>query len=505
MIESSASVLVIGAGPTGLFVAGELARHGVRPRIIEKLSASHVQTRATEVQPAALEALHRAGFAGQLMESSLPMKGLRFFDGSMNEAFTMEIPPAASPYSTTRSIPQWRTEEILTDALTSQGIKVERGVTAERLTMGEREVQVECIDQSGATELIHADYLIGAGGAHSPVRHSLHQDLGGITYPRHYLVADVAVNGVHRMGDHVISVAIAPTGLVMMIELPNGRSLLLTDLPDNRLQGTTPELDDVRAAVANHLQAPLEVSDLKWSSVYRMHRRMSSQFAEGRCFLAGDAAHLCSPMGGEGLNSGILDGASLAWMIAAVLRGSGKPELLAAYEPERQAAARQILMSSEVMHEYYQKLIDRCADGHPLVQPADDPTLEATSGSMLDVKLTESPIVGFHGSALGVQKLSPGCRFPRATVLGGTLHHLLVYGARDVAGVQNFAVRWSRVLTIVAGDELCSAAECGVPGEGAVLVRPDGYVGFLAEKWTPDAMEALDKLLGWSFLPADAA
>lgn len=503
MIESSASVLVIGAGPTGLFVAGELARHGVRPRIIEKLLTPHVQTRATEIQPAALEALHRAGIAGQLVDSSLPMKGLRFFDGSMNEAFTMEIPPAASPFPTTRSIPQWRTEEILTEALTSQGVTIERGVTAERITMSEGEVRVECVNQAGATELIHADYLVGAGGAHSPVRHSLHQELGGITYPRHYLVADVAANGVHRAGDHVISIAITPTGLVMIIELPNGRSLLLTDLPDDRLQGTSPGLDDVRAAAANHLQVPLDVSDLKWSSVYRMHRRMSSHFAEGRCFLAGDAAHLCSPMGGEGLNSGILDGASLAWMLAAVLRGNAKPELLTAYEPERQAAARQILMSSEVMHEYYQKLIELCAGGHPLVQPADDPTLKATSGSMLDVKLTDSPIFGFHGSALGVQKLSPGCRFPKATLLGGPLHHLLIFAPRDLDGFQNFAQRWSRVLAIVAGDEICPAGECGVPGGGAVLVRPDGYVGFLAEKWTPDAMAALDQLLGWFFLPAN--
>jgi len=502
MTESCVPVLVIGAGPTGLFLAGELARHGVRPRVIEKLPIRHVQTRATEIQPAALEALHRAGLAGQVMGASLPMKGLRFFDDSMKVAFTMGIPPAASPYATTRSIPQWRTEEILTEPLTLQGIKVERGVTAERITVCEREVLVECVDLSGATEIIHADYLVGAGGAHSPVRHSLHQDLVGITYPRHYLVADVAVNGVHRVGDHVISVAISPTGLVMVIELPNGRSLLLTDLPDDWLQGTTPGLDDVRAAVANHLQVPLDISDLKWASVYRMHRRMSSKFANGRCFLAGDAAHLCSPMGGEGLNSGILDGASLAWMLAAVLDGRGKPELLEAYEPERQAAARQILMSSEVMHEYYQQLVDLCADGQPLVQPADDPTLKATSGSMLDVKLTDSPIVGFHGSALGVQKLSPGCRFPSRTLLEGTSHHLLVYRLQDSSKNQDFAARWSRVLRVVEGEAICPAAECGVSEAGAVLVRPDGYVGFLAEKWTPDAIGALDKLLGSFFTPA---
>ncbi len=436
------------------------------------------------------------------MESSLPMKGLRFFDASMKEAFVFGIPAAESPFPTTRSLPQWRTEEILTESLNALGIQVERGMTAEKITQTDHEVQVECVDANGTRHLIHADYLVGAGGAHGPTRAALQQKLDGVTYPRRYLVADVAVNGVHREGAHLISVAISDHGLVMVIELPNGRSLLLTDLGEKAVPEESLGLADVRDAVGAHLSTELELSDVRWASVYRMHRRMSPKFAEGRCFLAGDAAHLCSPMGGEGLNTGILDGASLAWMLGAVLRRGGKPGLLQAYQPERMGVARQALASSDAMHEYYGVLVTLCAEGKPLVNPPADPTLGTKAGSMLDIELGESPLLGFHGSSLGVKTLRPGCRFPERIRLSGPLHHLLIFGGAQDWVHAGFAQRWAHVLTLVDGESICPAAACGVSKDGAVLIRPDGYVGFQADKWTPEAMTVLDRFLGSQFAPA---
>jgi 2-polyprenyl-6-methoxyphenol hydroxylase-like FAD-dependent oxidoreductase len=500
MGEFRTEVLVIGAGPTGLFIAGELARHGVRPRIIEMAAEPHKQTRATEIQPGVLEVLHRSGLADKFLESSLPMKGLRVLDRNMEEAFVSLIPPAESPYPNTRSMPQWRTEEILADRLTALDIEVERGTTAREITASENGVQVECVDKEGRTFVIHADYLVGAGGAHSPVRGAFHLSLGGITYPRRYLVADVATKGVH--GGNLIAVAISETGMVMTIELPNGRSLVLTDLPDKEIPDVAPGMEDVRTAIAAHLNRPFEVSDLRWASRYRMHRRMSPKFSKGRCFLVGDAAHICSPLGGEGLNAGILDGASLAWMLAAVLRRKGKPILLDAYEPERQEIARQILMSCDAMHGYYDTLIAMSAEGKPLSEPPDDPTRKVTSGSMLDLAIFQSPIIGFYGSALGVSSLRPGCRFPERTRLRGCLHHLLVYGEAQEWDQTGFAGRWADVLTVVDGNSICPPNLCGISVGGAILIRPDGYVGFQAEKWNSEARNALDGFLNAQFSSA---
>lgn len=500
MDESHPEVLVIGAGPTGLFIAGELVRHGVRPRIIEMGLKPHHQTRATEIQPAVLEVLHRSGLADEFLESSIPMKGLRVLDKYMEEAFVSLIPPAESPYLNTRSMPQWRTEEILADRLTALDVEVERGVTAREITTSENGAQVECIDKEGRAFAIHADYLVGAGGAHSPVRGAFHVSLGGITYPRQYLVADVTSKGVNHEGN-LIAVAISETGMVMTIELPNNRSLVLTDLPPDKEMSETPGLDDVRTAIAAHLNRPFEVSDLRWASVYRMHRRMSPKFSKGRCFLVGDAAHICSPLGGEGLNAGILDGASLAWMLAAVLRSGGKDILLDAYEPERQEIARQILTSCDAMHGYYDTLITMSAEGKPLSEPPDDPTRKVTSGSMLDLAVFQSPIIGFHGAALGVRSLRPGCRFPARTHLSGSLHHLLLYGGTQEPDLSSFAARWGRALTIVDGNSICPPEVSGVSAKGAILIRPDGYVGFQAEKWNDEARIALDGFLNIQFSP----
>ncbi|MFZ4776292.1 MAG: FAD-dependent monooxygenase [Terrimicrobiaceae bacterium] len=500
MDESRTEVLVIGAGPTGLFIAGELARHGVRARIIDKELTPHTQTRATEIQPAVLEVLQRAGMVEKFLEASLPMKGLRIVDANMEEAYVFSIPEADCPYPNTRSMPQWRTEEILSERLSSLGIEVERGVTAQDITLSDNGARVECVDSNGRTFVIHADYLVGAGGAHSPSRGALNERLAGITYPRRYLVADVAASGVHGE-DHLISVAISTSGMVMTIELPDGRSLVLTDLPESSSPAVPPVIDDVREALTAHLNRPFEVSDLRWASVYRMHRRMSPKFSEGRCFLAGDAAHISSPLGGEGLNAGILDGASLAWMLAAVLRRGGKPDLLDAYGVERQEVARQALASSDAMHGYYDALVEMAVAGKPLAEPPDDPTRIVKSGSMLDITLGESPILGFYGSALGRRSLKPGCRFPARTKLSGGLHQLLVYHSAEAWDQETFAKRWADALEIVDGDSICPPEVSGVSASGAILVRPDGYVGFQAEKWNEEARNALDGLLEIQFSP----
>lgn len=502
MLESDTEVLVIGAGPTGLFAAAELARHGVRARIIDAAPAPHAQTRATGIQPAALEVLHRAGVVGRFLDESVPVRGLRVIDHAAREAFVTTPPPLPTPYGFTRSLPQWRTEEILAEHLATFGIAVERGVTARDIVPSPHGARVQCVDQRGGEFVIHADYLVGAGGAHSPVRDALQEHLEGITYPRRYLVADVRAAGVRDARD-LLAVAISAAGMLMVVQLPDERALLVMDLPEGDLPATPPGADAVRDALAGHLRQPFAISDLRWASMYRTHRRMAPWFAQGPCFLAGDAAHLCSPLGGEGMNSGILDGASLAWKLGARLRRGGTPALLAAYHPERAAVARQVLASSEAMHEFYYTLVGMASAGKPLVAPAAEGGRNVTSPDMLDLALYDSPIVAAHGAPAPGAGPRPGARFPERTRLQGCLHHLLVYGAAGARPRAAFAERWSDAVQVVAGEAICPPALAGVSPGGAVLVRPDGYIGFQAQTWDAAAEQALDELLRRLFAPAD--
>src|SRR5262249_19577522 len=158
---------------------------------------------------------------------------------------------------------------------------------------------------------------------------------------------------------------ISAVGMLMIVELPAERSLLVADLPDGEIPAAAPGIDDVRRALDSHLSEPFEIEELRWASMYHTHRRIAPRFSQGRCFLAGDAGHLCSPLGGEGMNSGMLDGASLAWKLGAVLRRNGKPILLDAYHPERSEIARQVLSSSEAMYDFYYALVEMAVAGRP--------------------------------------------------------------------------------------------------------------------------------------------
>ncbi len=498
MPNSHPEVLIIGAGPTGLFTAAELARHGVIPRIIDRCLTQHTQTRATGLQPGAMEVLHRAGLSEKFLAAAVPVRGLRILDENMEEAFIARPDPLNSPFTYTCSMPQWKTEEILNEHLIHLGVTVERGVNAEKITSTNDGVQVECSTADGRSFVIQADYLVGAGGAHGPTRQVLEQRLDGITYTRRYLVADVASHGVFR-GDDLLHVAISREGMLMVAELPEGRTLIVTDLPAGEDIPDAPEIEDLRQAIARHLRKPFAISDLRWISAYRAHRRMSPKFAHGRLFLAGDAAHLCSPLGGEGMNSGFLDAASLAWKLAAVLRRGGKPELLAAYEPERQQVARQVLASSEATHEFYYSLVQRALEGEPLTAPPRDPTRRTTAPEMLDLTISESPLLGYHGFYRTTHPVRPGHSFPHRTKLTGCLHHLVIYGPNHEA--QAFARRWSQVLEIIDGSTICPPEFVGAASNGVTLIRPDGYIAFQADHWNADALTALDELLVTQFNP----
>jgi len=504
-------VLVVGAGPSGLFSAVELARHGVPSRVVERRPHPHRQARATALQPGTLEILYQAGLLDQVLANSMHLGCVRFCDAELNCLAETPFAGAGCRWEFQCSLPQWRTEQLLTDRLTELGGTVHRGVSVTSLTETDDHVRVELADADGRAEHTEVPWVIGAGGAHSMTRHSMHEDLPGSTYPGTALVAELAVRcGLPRDGAALVA---APEGYVLLVPLPGGRWLTFVgDLAEAELGalggGSAPGA--VAAAIGHRIPAGvLQVADVGWWSTFRMHRRLAPHLADRRRFLLGDAGHLSSPFGGEGLNSGLHDANNLAWKLALEQRGRARPALLASFATERTAADRHVLQVSDQMHELaYGAVAAVRAGGSPPAPPAPDQVLAMVrSRCMLDVSYAGSPLTGEHVQPDGPARRgpAPGDRYPDRTMLTGTEHVLLTFGPVPEEDVRRLRRRWAGVLTVTEGTgDPARAGLAGEVGGGAILVRPDGYIGFRVAPADQAGFRALDAHLDSYLVPAAA-
>jgi FAD binding domain len=232
-----------------------------------------------------------------------------------------------------------------------------------------------------------------------------------------------------------------------------------------------------------------------------MHRRATSRLSDGRRFLLGDAGHLSSPMGGEGVNAAIMDAADIAWKLALVMRGAARPSLLDSYAVERGLADHHALEVSDEVHGSVMQLIAMCKGGGVPVVPPEGPAERKAAARrrlMLDVSYEGSAFVGQAGA--DTKGLPPGVRFPGWLRLNDPGHHLVVFG--EAPDIDHFRARWSEHVAIVdASSVSLDAAEAGVPNGGAILVRPDGFIGFRAAPANEATMKALDAHLATYLLP----
>jgi 6-methylpretetramide 4-monooxygenase / 4-hydroxy-6-methylpretetramide 12a-monooxygenase len=506
-------VLIVGAGPSGLFAAVELARYGVLARVIEREPVPPKQARATALQPGTLEILAQAGLTDEVLASSVHLRCARLFDAGLRATaetdFAAACAGAGCPWGIQCSLPQWRTEQILADRFTESGGTIDRGVEALSLRERDDSVVIDLKRPDWTPQTIEARWVIGAGGARSVTRESMAGVLAGETYPGTALVADVAVKcRLPRDGSALIA---TPAGYALLAPLPGDRWITFVgDLGDEeaeRLGGDT-SIETVAAIMARRIPSPLvELTDVGWAAAFRMHSRMTSDLADGRRFLLGDAGHLSSPFGGEGLNSGLHDGHNLAWKLALDLRGRARPGLLDTYALERGAAARHVLDVSGRLHEVVQAAVATAGAGGGPPTPAAAPTPERAaalvrSRCMLDVGYADSPLTGHYGPPRTTSDPvpSPGERYPRRSALLGTAHHLLVYGNRDDQAVADLRRRWAGLVEVGAAGPDPHQAASG--GNGLVLVRPDGYLGFRAASADAAGLAAVDAHLGSYLVPA---
>jgi 2-polyprenyl-6-methoxyphenol hydroxylase-like FAD-dependent oxidoreductase len=494
-------VLIVGAGPTGLVMAHELARDGIDCRVVDKSAHRAMQSRAIAIHSRTMETFELMGLADDFLGAGHRIAGVNVY-GENERIAHPEFGMLDTRYPFVLGVPQDETERILEEHVARQGVRVERSTelislarhddcVAARLSIGNRVEEVE------------ADWLLGCDGAHSSVREQLGISFSGATYPEHFVLADIKVDG--GLDHDEAQVWLHRSGALAFFPLPEDRwRLIVTNSPVD--WHDEPTLAQCQALVDERCLGRLRLADPRWSAVFRIHRRGAARFREGRVFLLGDAAHIHSPVGGQGMNMGIQDAFNLAWKLSLVLRQGNNPRLLDSYEAERkpvdEAVIRQTDRATRLISLHGS--VARFVRDHLMSLLTQIPAVaekfgEAISG--LAVNYRRSPIVEDHAArAVGP---AAGDRAPDASVgmadgrrslrlynlFAGHRHDLLLLGDFPdtmLSGLPQYPEAYFAVHRIATsgtvGEKLIDrdgevAARYGsIPA--AYLIRPDGYVGF---------------------------
>lgn len=483
MTITSTTVLIVGAGPTGLTLACQLARRGVPVEIIEAADGSQIGSRGKGLQPRTLEVLEDLGIVEEVLANArtMPMTVIAADGASrtVGEVPDSLLDRADVPYPASVITPEWRVEEALRDLLDRLGGTVRFGTRLETFTQDAGGVTA-IVTRDGTQETVRARWLVGADGGHSTVRKQSGIDFVGETREDvRMLVADVAVDGLDRESWRMWRSADSSASLC---PLPS------TDLYQYQAElapGVAPDL-----SIAN-LQSVLtqasgrtdiRIVDAPWTSVWRANIRLADHYRDGRVFIAGDAAHIHSPAGGQGMNTGIQDATNFGWKLAEVVGGADET-LLDSYEAERRPVAEHVLDLSNVRMT-------------AMVRDRVMPAKRDLSTIQLDISYRDS-ILAEDDRGEDAQ-LRAGDRAPGATgvmtaegvtgrlfrlIAGGTWT-LLQFGQRPAPAIDGL-----RILDVSDTDGSLTSAYR--PTERTlVLIRPDGYIAVISDAGDDHAIRA---------------
>ena len=487
---SDTDVLIIGAGPTGLVLALWLTRLGVRVRIVDQTAEPGTTSRALAVQARTLELYRQIGLAETVIAGGRRMEAINLWVAGKKAARAVfgEMGTGLSPFPYALIFPQDEHERRLIERLSAAGIEVERqtGLVAFEETAKGVRATFKRSDQS--TDVCEAAFLAGCDGARSTVREALAVGFPGGTYEHLFYVADVEARGAAMNGE--LHAALDATDFLAVFPLKEeGRARLIgTVRADRERQHDELSWNDVSTRVIEWMR--IDVLRLHWFSTYRVHHRVADQFRKGRAFLLGDAAHIHSPVGGQGMNTGIGDAVNLAWKLAAVLQGRAAASILDTYETERIAFARRLVVSTD------QAFVGVTSDGAIArfvrldVVPLVIPTLFAFAAVRRFMFRTVSQTaVHYRASALSEGRaggVHGGDRLPWVPADGNDADNFTpltsldwqvhVYGnpAPDVA-----AICQKRELPLHVFPWRPAMRRTGLRRNVVYLVRPDGYVALV--------------------------
>jgi len=546
MTDYDTTVLVVGAGPAGLTLAASLLRYGVSVRIIDKASVPpDDRSRALVLQPRTLEVFDDLGIVDEALSAGLVVERLNVYSRSGHKGSAMfGMRFLDSPYSNLLTLPQDETERILDELLTRLGGRVERGVELTDYQDHGDGVRATLRHADGRREDTRARWIVGCDGAHSTVRHAAKLDFPGITYADEGLLGDIYVDW--NLPARQVSLCPQRDGFLLVFPLRDAKHFrVIMILPRNeRADERQLELDEFREQLVRMMPpgmgangGPPVIERALWLTRYRLHRRGVKSYRAGNAFLAGDAAHIHSPVGAQGMNTGIQDAYNLAWKLALVDRGDSPVALLDTYSFERHHVGEILLRGTD-------RMFAAVAGGGAIS------TLARTFApifatrlfglawinrklakfvSQLGIRYRDSPLSdeGPGAKKLGRGVPRAGDRAPDASILDyesgaerlfdlfrGPHYTMLVFGGdapTDRAWRDHIQSTFGRLVRVVGisrlavsagGDVVDESGEAhrkyGATNGALYLIRPDGYIGF---KGGPSDQAALESDLAWRFTP----
>lgn len=517
-------VLIVGTGPTGLMLACQLARRGVRPLIIDRHAGPARETRALGVQARTLEIYQQLGIARQAIELGKRANGANLWaEGRRTGRVPLgDAGAALSPYPYVLILGQDDNEKLLGERLNQLGVAVQWNTELVALKQGPHDAIATLRGPGGEDTLLTARWIAGCDGARSSVRTFCGIDFPGAPYEHVFFVADVTARG--PMVADEVNVYLWQDGFHLFFPMRGEDHWRIVGILPPALRGRDDVgYNDVAPSVRDEAGHALAVSHCSWFSTYRIHHRHAARFRAGRSFVLGDAAHVHSPVGAQGMNTGLQDATNLAWKLAAVIRDGVDEALLDTYEDERLPVARRLLATTDqafrvvvtdnrVAGLLRTEVIARMAAfamRRPRVQ-----ALAFRTVSQIGIQYRESDLSRSSGS-LPSSAPRAGDRFPWLKValheddapvdlyerLDDTRWQLLVFGQGAPAAADLAPGGGLEVLAVpdIPANE-AAMARTRIPTPSYYLLRPDGYVGLCGTQF--DLAAASRYLATWMRSPS---
>jgi 2-polyprenyl-6-methoxyphenol hydroxylase-like FAD-dependent oxidoreductase len=487
MTAFNTEVLIVGAGPTGLVLALWLKKLGVSVRIIDTRVKPGETSRALVVQARTLEFYRQIGIVEPVLAAGARLNQLtmRTAKGAVAELPLADFGAGVTPYSFAFALPQDVHEGVLIDLLEEAGVKVERRTRLVSFEQDDSGVTAT-LAQDGVGETVRVAYLAGCDGAHSTVRHGLNLDFPGGVYAQSFYVADIRGEG--PMAADGMEVCLGAYGFALVLPVRQSGTVRLTGIVPKEHEGDeTITFEAIRATIERDTH--FRIDEVKWFSTYRVHHRVAEKFRVGRAFLAGDAGHIHSPAGAQGMNTGIGDAINLAWKLAAVVQGRADARLLDSYEPERIAFAHMLINGTDRAFKLVAGRSWLSSVWRRRVMPRVAGLLMASKkGSSFFFGLISQTRINYRDSALSAGhagKIRGGDRLPWVQMDGGDNFASLksldwqvhIYGRPTVA----FRSTMDKLgIALEVFDWSAAAERAGLSRGSAYLVRPDGHVAVAA-------------------------